>query len=376
MAPRVDIVGHFGTTYSYATVASEVAKALRDADILGTVSNLDEAWHDEHLHLKRHGLAQGTHVVVFTAPNHYIDAFASQYGRRNAALYVSPNTDTFAPEHAETCAKFGMAIAPSRWCKKVVAAGITRSAEEADTEIVVLPLGVPSRYSAHAADRAADLAKRCSAAAECRVLHVSTDQCWPGRKGTEELFEAWALLQQQGLINAPDGRSAHLTVHVPNALAIPASFLARDLDIDESVTIERATLKGSSDKAMLKLFDETDVVVAPSRCEGFGMMLLATLVARVPLVATYNTGHADFMREMGGWLGVSCASADDLVFELGKAPVVDKEVLARSLYLATMPEVRLALLTKMDTAVRDWTWPSILPQWVGELQEWSKETRA
>lgn len=373
---RVDIVGHFGTTYSYATVASEVAKALREADLLGTVSNLDDGWHDAHLHLKRGG-SQGTHVIVFSAPNHYVDAFVTQYGRDRAALYVSPNTDLFAPEHSETCAKFGHAIAPSEWCRDVVSRGMSESADRGErplanarqTHVSVLPLGVASAYASRS-----DFAHRCledlkSEPKPCRVLHVSTDQCWPGRKGTEELFEAWAILARQDLL-----QGAELIAHVPNALAIPAAYRARDLEIDESVTVERATVKGSGDDELLALFKRADLVVAPSRCEGFGMMLLASLVAGIPLVATYNTGQADFMRGHSGWLGVPTATVDELVHEIGDAPVVDAEVLARVLRLALLPETRRALIEDpLNTTVRDWAWPSVLPKWVGWVHEWIAE---
>lgn len=356
MSRRIDIVGHFGTTFSYATVASQVALQLMRAGRLGRVTNLDPAWHEEHTALCGHATAylashdQGSHVFVVTAPEDYLLAFPSVYGRERSGIFVSPNTDSFAPEHAQTCGAFGLAVAPSEWCADVV----YRAFEKADvtTDVTIAPLGVDDRVEARRRQTIQALVERSGQ--RLRVLHLSTDQVWPGRKGTEELLAAWAILFGKEGSDTP----AHLTVHVPPSLRGQALYRVRDLEIDESCDVVCGAEYGASPHQM---FRDVDLVVAPSRCEGFGIMLLTSLVAGVPLLTTYVTGQRDFLRELPGWIGVPTDAPAPLVGEVGFAPTVHPHVLAAHLRYALGADVRHQMLeglaTDMEWHERTW-WPA------------------
>jgi hypothetical protein len=361
----IDIVGHFGTTFSYATVGSEVARALLAEGRLGNVTNLDPEWHGAFGDLSEpRTTTDSRFVLLFTAPNHYIDAYASQYGHKRSALYMSPNTDRLAPEHAETCAKFGLAIAPSQWCERVV----RRYAP--DVDVAVLPLGVSDAYTEGRQHRMDRLLSRASDGATCQVLHMSTDQSWPGRKGTEELLSAWRIIES--LVED----QARLTLHVPPALHRYAEYMIRDYGVDRTVKVALGDLKGS--RHIEGVVKEADLIVAPSRCEGFGMMFLASLVAGVPLVCTYNTGQKDFLRHAPGWLGVSTDDTGKIDREDGLAPVVEPHILATTLAVAVQPEAREQMLR----CNHDWlgsnpewgTWKNVLPLWVERLTEWMEES--
>jgi glycosyltransferase involved in cell wall biosynthesis len=365
--PLIDIVGHFGTTFSYATVASRVARALRAEGLLGSVANLDAEWHGAHEDLLRAaplGRAEsGSHVVLFTPPNHYVDVYADLYGRDQSAIFMSPNTDRLAPEHAETCRRFGLALVPSAWCEATVRRDVA-------TRTALLPLGVAPVYAESRRARQDHLRWRASHEEGCRVLHFSTDQAWPGRKGTEELLRAWASLQGDWT----DTRGSRLTVHAPPALRTDIEYLVRDLGIDDTVNVIVGSLRGSEDD-LLALLDRADLVVAPSRCEGFGLMFLSALVAGVPLLGTYSTGQVDFLSQRSGWLGVAAHGAEPLFGEDGDAPVVDVASLVAALRVVLQPEARMAMTVPRQGEDERWgTWPLALEQWVERLKEWAEET--
>lgn len=362
MGSLIDIVGHFGTTFSYASVGSAVARAIRSEGMLGNVMNLDAGWHDDFADLREPRKA-GRRVLLFTAPHHYIDAYAEQYGRENSALYMSPNTDRLAEEHALTCAKFGKAIAPSRWCEQVVRKYVP------GVDIDVLPLGVSESYAEGRLERMAKLINRAKDGSTCQVLHMSTDQSWPGRKGTEELIEAWRIVEPM------IGDKAHLTLHVPPALQRSTEYLIREYEIDRSASVSVGDLKGT--QAIEDVVKSADLIVAPSRCEGFGMMFLASLVAGVPLVCTYVTGQKDFLKHMPGWLGVPTDGVDEMDREDGFAPVIDAHALASTLVVAIQPEARvqMAICNENGMTSPNWgTWESALPLWVERLKEWTEGT--
>lgn len=106
------------------------------------------------------------------------------------------------------------------------------------------------------------------------------------------------------------------------------------------------------------------------------MMLLAAVVAGIPLLCTYNTGHADFLTESPGWLGVPTPHVAPMHGEEGMAPVVDEHVLAQTLSVALKPEARMALLSSpLATDSPEWgTWHLASSQWADRLEEWAKET--
>jgi glycosyltransferase involved in cell wall biosynthesis len=293
-----------------------------------------------------------------------MDVFVS--GSCRSAIFMSPNTDRLSVEHAETCAKFDVALVPSAWCRATVAASVPGA------DIISLPLGVSEGFAEGQGREESSIGRlmRIGDGSSCAILHFSTDQVWPGRKGTEELLKAWALLKGSGRLG-----TARLIIHIPRALQVPCMLTCRDLDIYDSVTIVAPELRGSEEVPLWDLVDRADLMVAPSRCEGFGMMLLSSLVAGLPLLSTYNTGHADFLCDSPGWLGVPTAALDEMYGEEGLAPVVDPPVLAQALATALQPEVRRMLVGQhMGEKDASWgTWGAAEAHWDRALKDWIEE---
>jgi glycosyltransferase involved in cell wall biosynthesis len=366
----IDVVGHFGSLLSYATVASEVARALRAAELLGDVSNLDADWHPQLQDLRQTADERSSHVLVFAVPNHYLDGYTGIYGRERAALFASPNTDRLAKEHAETCAKFGRIIVPSAWCEDVVARSLPPNGSP---EIVTVPLGVSPLFCAN---KALDLGRqmRDGSREKRRALHLSTDRFWPGRKGTEELLAAW-----RRLVDGDPDLSWRLTVSVPPPLVLPATLTVADMELSDHVEVAPTPERGMSDAELAALYADADLIIAPSRCEGFGMMILAAVVNHCPLVTTYNTGHADFLADVDGWLGIPTSHNAPLSGEAGLAPIVEPGVLANTIRGAMVYLVRQQMISAVERDLSEledgWgTWPWATTQWVEYLAQWAKET--
>jgi glycosyltransferase involved in cell wall biosynthesis len=359
----IAVVGHFGTLYSYATVAGRVAEALRANGMLAGCQNLDEAWHPHWAHLSHSphwapSTAEATHLLLVTAPNHYVAGYAQMFGRDRSAIFVSPNTDRLDPEHAATISNFGLAIAPSRFCAETVA-------NECEVDSMsVLSLGSPIPSTLAKVDRALG--------APVRALHFTSDQAWPSRKGTETLLKAWAQRRP--------GPEAILTIHGPPSLRKSALYAIADLGIDETVTYEPSGRLGTSDEELAALYEQADLIVAPSRSEGFGMMMLAALVAGVPLLTTCNTGHAEFLNlRPGAWLPIPTPHSGPLAFESGLAPLVDVDTLAEMLSLALTPFARDWMVKAGpgvgEAAKPGWgSWSLASAQWIERLKEWTEET--
>lgn len=373
MEHRVDIVGHFGSRYSYATVASRVARGLRDAGLLGTCFNVDEEWHADYADLNSSNHEIHSHVILFTAPYRYYEIYAERYGRDRAALYGSPNTDSLSDEHREAFERFGCVFVPSTWCADVIRGAVPGARVEA------VPLGVDDWYVSMRGNP-------LPIDEYPTFLHLSTDHSWPGRKGTEELIEAWYMAKRAGML---PGR---LIVHVPRPIHGAAEMLRRDMakqyqvveKQSDTITVQSTPKRGSSEDELLSLYRSAHIVVIPSRCEGFGMMMLGSLVAGVPLVAPYATGQVDFLREMPGWLGVPVWDADKLAFEEGTAPIIDPKLLANTLSVAALDDTYSTLVEQLvrfhrsdealDGGLQMGTWSWAKAKWVERVEEWVKET--
>lgn len=354
------IVGHFGSRLSYATVASNVARAMRARGLLAGVTNLDDKMLPEYEELFSER-TNATHVVLFVDPSNWLfEAMASQYGAQNVAVFASPNTDTLLLERAKVCSKAGMVLAPSQWCLDTVDRTLSFYSLPRPTWACLVPLGVSGEFlGAHGCREAS---------AKLRLLHLATDFSWPGRKGTEELLHAWSMVQR-GL--AP---FAELLIHVPMAIYEAAHYAVADLGL-EGVRIEIAPERGSTDAQLAALYETADVVVLPSRCEGFGMMMLAACVSGTPLVTTYVTGQTDFLAELDGWLGVPCSyRTEKMEHETGLCPVVEPRAVATALLAACSPMVlehlRAGARSNVERSAMRWRWDVVVEEWMETLERW------
>lgn len=352
----IDIVGHFGTMHSYASVAGRVAEALRHEGMLGRVINLDPALHDRWRSVAEDP-RDGTHVLVIAVPHHYLSSFPEQRGRDRSAIFISPNTTEMDKEYLTTIAKFGTVIAPSRFCLRAL-----DDIENSDFVASVLPLGSPVPSDS----KQRWLRAQCVQGSPClTAVHFTSDFAWPGRKGTEELIEAWAHVRPH----------AKLVIHGPSALQKGVLYKIADHDLSDDVVFRCGEARGESDESLSRLYEEADLVISPSRCEGYGMMISGALVAGVPLLTTCNTGHAEFLVDWPGrWMCIPSPFDAPLAYENGMAPVVDVGLLGACLDrgLNRLNVHAMQVRNSMDFERQgNWgTWEWALPQWIEKLRTW------
>ena len=367
MSEKIDIVGHFGTRYSYATVGSRVARALRGADMLGAIINLDESWLGDYDDLVRFEKSQlGEHVLLFTdVRKHVFDTWADKNGAKGVAVFSSPNTTLLNRERAEVCSRAGLVLVPSTWCAATVSRSMGEFQLIPDGKIACVPLGVDESFFG--------LRYRDRSERPTEYLHFSTDFCWPSRKGTDALIRAWATVRP--FLE----EKSRLTVHVPMAIYDAVHQVVADRDLVGDVKIIIAPDKGTPDADLVQFFAQADVVVQPSRCEGFGMMMLAAVVSGTPLVTTPGTGQADFLCAMGGWFGIAHGTdMDELAYEDGEAPVVNEKCIEDALLAVSTDRVYNHLFlgdpaldgTLAPDGTRMWTWDWATEEWVSTLKEW------
>lgn len=362
----IDVVGHFGSRFSYATVGAQVCRALEAAGRLGNVTNIDESWLDDYADIQSATSRQtGQHLLLMVDAQEWIyEAYARKYNPKCIAIFSSPNTDRLDRERAIVAGNVGLVLVPSRWCERSVQNSMKFVSEPLVVPwITRVPLGVSPRFM--------EVPRNRKRAERIRFVHLATDFAWPGRKGTEELLAAWGRAQK-----AINDR-AELRVHVPMEVYESAHYAVADLDL-ENVTVEIGQERGSTEDDLARIYEETDVLVQPSRCEGFGLMILAACVSQTPLVTTYATGHVDFLSEMHGWLGVAtCDRYSTLVLEEGSAPVVEPDVLAPILVSAACSPVLDFLHEKAarnEERAMQWCWEYAMGDWIDILERWRRST--
>jgi glycosyltransferase involved in cell wall biosynthesis len=358
----IDVVAHFGSRLSYATIADQVVHALIACDALGNLTNLDDVWLDPALAARPQRVRSKKVLLLSDARDYLIEAMVGEYGRTNVAIFVCPNTDRLSDEHIRACNAVDRIYTPSRWCANTV----MTSLRTPGPDVRVLPLGVDDPFANGWTDHedAHDLGCR-------RLLHVTTDTFWPGRKGTEELLKAWKIAKL-------DPEEARLTIHCLPQLYGMAHQELGDLGLTDTVKLISAPLRGSTPAELCDLIARHDMLVAPSRSEGFGIMPLSALVSGTPVLTTAGTGQDEYLGEeedgtpvLGGWMQVPTMGASELHGEDGYAPDVRADQLAR--VLAAGCRFYGSLLEDVGRNAKvqaDWSWWARRAAWATSLVEW------
>ncbi len=384
--PKVDVVGSFGSRFSYATHSVELARALKSAGLLGRCLNLDDEALEDYAHLSPHlyfpaweqgegrqtdayQAHHGAAAIVIAAPTEAVRALASAYDV--AALFVCPNTNELSREALETCKAFDRLIVPSRYCQRTV------TNAHAFDHVARLGLGVHDVFFEGRRSVRERQRRREARNEPLRIAHFTSDWYWPGRKGTQELIEAWPT------IRADAARPVELVIHAVEVMRDAIYYHCADQGLlDPEVRVASSgALRGSLPHELFEAMADVDLVLQPSRAEGYGMVALAAMVAGVPLVTTYETGEYDFLEDFGAehdghpaWEGVwtdglLCPEPEfvgPLHGEEGIAPLVNPCVIADATLRALrhLPQMRRAASTLQNTAVAfDARWERRMEPW-------------
>lgn len=412
----IDIVGHFGSRFSYATHAVELSRRLAREELLGTCHNLDEVALEDYRDLSEHlrfGLPPATgeptpppskSAILITAPTEAIEGFASVYER--AALFVCPNTDRLSEEALRAARCFDELITPSTYCREVLFQSLLQGAPNPPTKrtsFAILGLGAHDVFLEGRRDAERRRAQRRHRNRSPRFVHFTSDGFWPGRKGTEELLEAWPTIWDA--IGDEKAAFPELVIHCTRALYDTLSYAIEDRlqalrDAGRSsdgapyhyVSVRcGASPRGVMPSTLFELMADADLVVQPSRSEGFGMIQLSALVAGIPLATTCQSGHRDFLScfERGqDWELIRPALEADaeaqgrvtmapLEGEPGLAPALDPELLAEDVIHAwnrlgprppKPPDAEEQIRSFLWRRAASFTWEAQLEMWVRYAQ--------
>lgn len=353
---------------SLAVVTRGFERALKQADAFAGFYGIDTA----------HGYAEGeipdagsnAPHGIYTGPLGAVGVMFEAGRHKKHWVMIAPNSDQlplrlltelsrYQKEHDVTF------MAPSLWASLVV--------ERFLGHCIVVPHGVMPEF--HPRPERAEEMRQLYQAGEFRVVHFSTSD--RQRKGTLELLQAWALLNQHGTFM----KGAQLMCVLDPHAKLSIEALIADGEVPEWSSIQKTvklTLRADFGAvAMSSLLTLSHVVCQPSRGEGFGLIPLEALCCGTPVIATNVTGHSEYLMgdssdsPAGGAVIVATGELgpiDDLPGS--RAPTVTPEAIADALYLARANWPKLQRDAQEIAAERGqaWSWEASLRQFVTGLK--------
>lgn len=158
---------------------------------------------------------------------------------------------------------------------------------------VKIPVAVVGNGTDHVMDVATSSNLRAADPSCQRVLHVSS--CFP-RKGADLLVQAF---------NQTFSASDNVELYI-KTFDNPHNTIDQDAEIARQAQPSTARIeivkKSMSYPELVALMRSSDLLVAPSRGEGFGLPLAEAMLLNVPIVTTGYSGQTDFCTDETAWL--------------------------------------------------------------------------
>jgi glycosyltransferase involved in cell wall biosynthesis len=273
---------------SLAVVTRGFERAFKQADIFAGLYGIDTA--DSYADGEAPDAGASARHAVFTGPLGAAGKMFEAGRHAHHWVTIAPNSDQLPRALVADLKRYRdqhslRFLAPSEW-----AAGVVRGFLG---ECTTVPHGVMPEFRANAA--LADEVRLLFRAGTFRVVHFSTSD--RQRKGTIELLQAWRLM---GLSHAGLLRGARLLCVLDYAAKLALEEALSEGEVEGWAEIRSTvTLKDRADlppDAMAHALASAHVVCQPSRGEGFGLIPLEALCCGTPIVATYATGHLQYLR--------------------------------------------------------------------------------
>ncbi len=353
--PSVRVYGPERGISSFSGITRGALEGLGELGCLAgfypTDSDLDEE-------VKRPGGAEADVGLMFGVPN--LAPMMNQYARHQLRFCVVAPNSSQVPVQVFRWIKAGKAelLAPSAWAQNVLR-------DLAPTERVgLLPHGVPSAWASLPPREA----KR-QVGVGWSVLHVTSTAS--DRKSTLACVETWGRLQDAGKLSVGD----RLYVLADERSGALLGQMVQGVRLKSGAQVPGVTVwsgRGVPWENWPAFVRQFDLVLQPSRAEGFGLLPLESLCLGVPVCATLCTGHASFLRPADGAV-VQVFHGPESDIEDGDgavAPIVDANAIFQALARARNDQalgedvLRREAMASAKERARAWSWASVLGQWL------------
>lgn len=189
-----------------------------------------------------------------------------------------------------------------------------------------------------------------------RFLHVSS--CFP-RKGVDVLLAAYgAAFTRQDPV-----------VLIIKTFANPHNTLAQQLKQCRQANADYPAVhiieQDLSNEALKALYEQCDIMVCPSRAEGFGLPMAEAMLSNMPVITTAWGGQLDFCNEQTAWLidydFVPARSHFPVFDSVWAEPRVEHLIELLQLGYKSTPEQRQRKITQAQTLLaRDFQWRDVV----------------
>lgn len=288
------IEGPFDSTYSLALVNRELGRALQAQ---GAQTALRASEGPGPIPVDQQFLLDNPDCAS-------LHARAEQPARNVLRLMYPPRvTDMAGDLNVMSCYGWEESCLPQEYCHDFnhqthlvtsMSGWVTRTLRDNGVTAPLATVGLGADHILRAPVDAAALPALPKATAErLKLLHVSS--CFP-RKGVDVLLQAYGQA---------------FSAEQPVVLIIK-TFANPHHDIQQQVADWAAKLASAPavelivqdlpDGAMRALYELADVLIAPSRGEGFGLPLAEAMLHRLPVITTGNGGQRDFCTPDTAWL--------------------------------------------------------------------------
>lgn len=307
---------------SLAVVTAGFRSALEEASVLAGVCPVDVHEIPEE---ETHAGASARHGI-YTGHLGQVELMFKRGLHEHYWIMLAPNSNRLPPDLVQLIAGLQdkhhrrvHLMAPSAWATDVVSKHFIGH----QGPCITVPHGVSAEYHVRPG-----LSQQTRADFQghglFRVMHFSTSN--RQRKGTVELIQAWAKLEDSGTW-APGAQLLCVMDYLAQ-LSLMDALGDLGLSLPHGVRIvDRADL---SPEAMAQNLARAHLVCQPSRGEAFGLIPLEALCSGVPVAATACTGHSEYLQPHGiGTFGArsiatgAWAPIDDLPGSL--APALDEK---------------------------------------------------
>jgi len=215
-------------------------------------------------------------------PTH-LSLMAHHNRHKERLIMIAPNGNGVPKHVVEDCRKFGVKpISPSAWGAGVLANEFGLDEVDVARHGVYLPVGNASN------EERLERARRIVAGqSPLRVLHVTSTAS--DRKGT------LSMLREFEEINT---KSIKLTIRCDMSVRQDITYAVERLAprFKDAVRIDSNPVP--NDGSWHDYLRSFDLVLQPSRAEGFGLVPLEAAAAGVPVVMTNVTGHREFSEDI------------------------------------------------------------------------------